>query len=82
MTNEWILDVLTDLRGFAISNGMPALAEQLDDTKIVAMKELTSCTERAAIERIGTDITPEPYLREVGAGRRIAGHSGRNRGIA
>lgn len=41
MRSDWILDVLTDLKTFARSNAMPALAEQLDDTVIVAMAELS-----------------------------------------
>lgn len=42
LQNEWILDVLTDLGNFARQNGMCALAEQIDDTKIVASAELVS----------------------------------------
>ena len=42
MKNEWILDVLSDLRNFAHNNGFSVLAEQLDDTKLVAASELTS----------------------------------------
>ncbi|UOA26086.1 hypothetical protein [Pseudosulfitobacter sp. DSM 107133] len=42
MKSEWILDVLTDLRAFAYENGLPLLAEQLDDTAIVAMAEISS----------------------------------------
>jgi len=42
MTDEWILDVLADLKAFASQNGLVALAEQLDDTAIVAACELVS----------------------------------------
>jgi len=45
MKSEWIMDVLTDLKTFARSNGMPALAEQLDDTAIVAMAEISAIKE-------------------------------------
>lgn len=45
LQNEWILDVLTDLGNFARQNGMRALAEQIDDTKIVASAELVSRVE-------------------------------------
>lgn len=45
LQNEWILDVLTDLGTFARQNGMRALAEQIDDTKIVASAELVSYVE-------------------------------------
>ena len=40
MQNEWILDVLTDLKTFAQKNDLTALAEQLDDTTLVAATEL------------------------------------------
>ena len=45
LRNEWILDVLTDLSTFAHQNGMRALAEQIDDTRIVAAAELVSSGE-------------------------------------
>lgn len=40
--NDWILDVLADLKAFAMANGLCALAEQLDDTTIVAAAEIAS----------------------------------------
>lgn len=40
MTDKWIIDVLTDLRTFAKSNDLPALAEYLDDAKVVAASEI------------------------------------------
>ena len=70
MTHDWILDVLTDLRSFALSNGMTALAEQLDDTKLVASAEVASLAERARIGHAGDDIAVEPYLGGFGAGGR------------
>ena len=42
MKSEWILDVLADLKTFAASNGLPALAEQLNDTAIIAMAEISA----------------------------------------
>ncbi len=42
MKNDWILDVLADLKMFANKNGLVALAEQLDDTTLVAATELAS----------------------------------------
>lgn len=42
MQNEWILDVLADLKTFAQKNGLGALAEQLDDTRYVASTELAA----------------------------------------
>lgn len=45
MKNEWILDVLADLRQFAQVNDLSVLAEQLDDTCLIAASELASKTE-------------------------------------
>lgn len=44
MDNQWILDVLADLQAFAQLNGLDRLAEQLDDTSLVARAELASGT--------------------------------------
>ncbi|MCV2870129.1 hypothetical protein OEW28_15980 [Defluviimonas sp. WL0002] len=45
MQYEWILDVLSDLKSFAQGNGLPALAEQLGDTAIVAAGEISRLSE-------------------------------------
>jgi hypothetical protein len=45
MRSDWILDVLTDLKTFARANNMPILAEQLDDSAIVAMAEIAAMKE-------------------------------------
>jgi len=42
MSQEWMIDVLTDLRKFAHKNGLLGLAEQLDDSILVAATELKS----------------------------------------
>lgn len=42
MTNDWILDVLADLKSFALRNNLTTLAEQLDDTTLVAATEIAS----------------------------------------
>lgn len=42
MKNDWILDVLTDLKEFARKNGLVALAEQLDDALLIGATELMS----------------------------------------
>jgi hypothetical protein len=47
MQIEWILDVLSDLRTFAERNGLPRLAEELDDTRRRAALELASQDRRA-----------------------------------
>ena len=40
MSQEWMIDVLTDLKKFAQQNGLMALAEQLDDSILIAAAEL------------------------------------------
>lgn len=45
--NEWILDVLSDLNAFAVANGLSALAEQLDDTRLIAAAEIASLKDEA-----------------------------------
>ena len=42
MQNDWILDVLADLKNFADANGLGALAQQLDDAKLIAAAEISS----------------------------------------
>ncbi|SLN52524.1 hypothetical protein AQS8620_02304 [Aquimixticola soesokkakensis] len=42
MPNEWIIDVLTDLRAFAEKNGLPATADQLDDARLIVATELAN----------------------------------------
>lgn len=59
MQNDWILDVLADLKSFATSNGMTALAEHLDDATLVAAAEIASQAEKARgrLERDATNGT-------------------------
>lgn len=42
MANDWILDVLADLRTFARENGLPQLAEGLGEASRIAAAELAS----------------------------------------
>ena len=48
MRSDWILDVLVDLRSFAQANDLPRLAEQLDDTALIATAEFVTRDERSA----------------------------------
>ena len=48
MKNEWILDVLADLRQFAQVNNLSVRAEHLDDTCLIAASELTSIAKGLA----------------------------------
>lgn len=42
MQCDWILDVLADLKSFAAANDLAALAEQLEDTTLVAAAEIAT----------------------------------------
>ncbi len=42
MANDWILDVLADIKAFANKNGLTKTAEQLDDAMLVAAAEIAS----------------------------------------
>ncbi len=42
MHHDWIFDVLADLKGFALTNGLPALAAQVDAAMRVAEAELAA----------------------------------------
>lgn len=44
MPNEWILDVIDDLRNFSDSNALPELSAALQRVRGVACKELDSHT--------------------------------------
>ena len=58
MRDDWILDLLADLRSFAAANQLPRLAEQLDDTAIIALAELS--------ERQGTAHRPHDKTEATG----------------
>lgn len=70
MRHNWILDVLTDLKTFAAINGLPALAEQLEDTQLVASAELGDLNE-------GHFIGPNIKDRRYGSSSRGARARGR-----
>lgn len=57
MSKDWIIDVLTDLKAFARQNDMPCLAEQLDDTVLVAAAELAQMSEARLDEATVYDTT-------------------------
>ena len=64
--NEWILDVLSDLKTFAAANGLSVLAEQLDDTRLIAAAEIASKKEEALTPANGNKGRLEPGPRGVG----------------
>lgn len=47
MANDWIIDVIADLKTYATKNGLSALAQQLDDTALIAAAEIASSHEKA-----------------------------------
>lgn len=59
MSQDWMIDVLQDLRKFARKNGMGELAEQLDDTIHIAVEEITARARPRAVV--------EPYARPDGS---------------
>lgn len=42
MRDDWILQVLGDLREYALLNGLPALAAQVEEAQRVAVAELNA----------------------------------------
>lgn len=61
MEQDWVLDVLTDLKTFAQQNGMFNLSEHLDDTLIVAASELAAHGNRG-VEQDTNDRTTDHHL--------------------
>jgi len=55
MTHDWMIDVLADLRQYAIRHYYMDLAEQIDDAIVVAAVELRAGGESAETER-GADV--------------------------
>ncbi len=66
MQNDWILDVLADLKAFAVANELGALAEQLDDTTLVAASEIASKHKEAHARLDGDSIRFGPNPQRVG----------------
>ncbi|WP_299726293.1 hypothetical protein [uncultured Tateyamaria sp.] len=66
MRSDWILDVLTDLKTFARANNMPILAEQLDDSAIVAMAEIAAMKDVKNAQRHDGDTAVGSHLGGAG----------------
>lgn len=67
MRSDWILDVLADLKTFALSIELPVLAEQLDDTALVALAEIASREERMQARRHENEPSTGVHSGELGA---------------
>jgi hypothetical protein len=57
VTNDWILDVIADLRSFAVKNGLDELAYSLERAIDVAHRDLT-ISPSATTERRAADVSP------------------------
>jgi hypothetical protein len=68
MRSDWILDVLTDLKTFATANGLPVLAEQLDDTAIVALAEIAALHDRMHNKTDGDQFDSKADFGGIGTG--------------
>lgn len=53
MKADWVIDILKDIRQFSEKNGMPELAEHLDDAIFVAACEIGARLECAGNVYIG-----------------------------
>lgn len=51
---DWVIDILRDIRQFSEKNGMPELAEQLDDAIFVAACEIGAKLDGAGSRELGT----------------------------
>lgn len=69
MKYDWILDVLADLKTFAAANGLDALAEQLDDTRLLAATEIVSKAEKVGARAHGEE-TARSNIGSAGSGAR------------
>jgi hypothetical protein len=67
MKSDWILDVLADLKTFAAANGLPALAEQLNDTAIIAHAEISARDEEIQGGPDGDELASGRDIRTIGA---------------
>jgi hypothetical protein len=53
MANDWIIDVLADLKSYAGKNGLVALASQLDDAMLTAAAEISSTEDGRPVTALG-----------------------------
>lgn len=80
MANDWILDVLADLRAFASLNEMPRFAEHLDDATLAAAAEIAAAKARAdAAKGDGQAITIAVAAKDAEGSERGSGDAGLRR---
>lgn len=51
--NDWMLDVLVDLRSAATANGLGALADHLHETLVIAGAEMASLENNTGAQKNG-----------------------------
>ena len=70
MGNDWIIDVLADLRTFAQKNDLSLLAVQMNETALVAKVEIAEMAERApfGVRRESAE-TRSVFIRAAGSRR-------------
>ncbi len=71
MQDDWLLDVLTDLRTFADKKGMNATADALAEACLLAAADLRRDAMSERLERTGTDGNGAGKLSGVHSGRRL-----------
>ena len=71
MANDWIIDVLADLRQYALRHNYIGLAEQLDDAIVVAAGELIVEADETEAPRLGALLEPA-FPRRPGGDRDAA----------
>lgn len=70
MGNDWIIDVLADLRTFARKNDLPLLAVQLEETALIAQLEIAQTAERAPVSVRGEATETRSIFVQTGGSRR------------
>ena len=73
MEHDWMLDVLADLRNFAERNELPALAEQLQETALLAAVEISSVESDGSGSLSDDARRFRDYARPVAAGDHARG---------
>jgi len=65
MSQEWMLDLLSDLRGVAEKNAMFELCEHLDDALVIAAREIRAASACINDASIADDVGAE-FSRSAG----------------
>ena len=59
MRHDWIFDVLTDLRSYALQNELRDLAEQVEMALRTARRDVAAAHRAEAEDEVGEDDLPE-----------------------